>query len=75
MINNPNNFLAALTKFADKDRERLSKITKKQMDAVNDRINNPDNEFHRMKEISESALNLLLWLKAMVALYNVHKKV
>lgn len=49
MINNPNNFLSMLQKFADKDRERLSKITKRQMDAVIDRINNPENQFGRMQ--------------------------
>lgn len=38
-----------LQKFADKDRERLSKITRRQMDSVIDRINNPDNEFSRMQ--------------------------
>ena len=32
-----------LTKFADKDRERLGKITRRQMDTVVDRINNPEN--------------------------------
>ena len=75
MINNPNSFLSMLQKFADKDRERLSKVTKKQMDSVIERINNPDNEFNRMQEISKSAYNLLLWLNAMVKLYEVHKKV
>lgn len=75
MMNNPSSFLVSLGKFADKDRERLSKVTKRQMDSVINMINNPDNEFGRMAEISKAAYNLLMWLNAMVKLYEVHKKV
>lgn len=50
-------------------------MTNRQIESVKSRIDNKDYEFDRMHEISKSAHNLLLWLKAMVKLYDVHKKV
>jgi dynein heavy chain len=71
MIANPASFLVTLKSFGD----RIGKVGKRQIETVLERINNPENEFHRMQEISKSAYNLLLWLKAMVKLYQVNKEV
>lgn len=71
MIANPSSFLQTLKNFGD----RIGKVTKRQIETVNDRIDNPENEFSRMQDISKSAYNLLLWLKAMVKLYEVNEQV
>ena len=71
MISNPSSFINTLKEFG----KRIHKVTKRQIDNVVDRINNKDFEFDRMYEISKSAYNLLLWLKAMVKLYHVFKQV
>lgn len=71
MINNPSQFIGTLQKFGSK----IHEVTKKQIDTVISRINNEEFEFDRMYDISKSAYNLLLWLKAMVKLYNVYKQV
>ena len=71
MIQNPSSFINTLKEFGTK----IHKVTKKQIDTVVDRINNKEFEFDRMESISKSADNLLLWLKAMVKLYNVYKLV
>lgn len=71
MISNPSSFINTLREFG----KRIDKVTKKQMDTVVERINNKEFEFERMESISKSADNLLLWLKAMVKMYYVYKKV
>lgn len=69
MISNPSSFINTLKEFG----KRIGKVTRRQIDTVKERIDNPDFEFDRMEKISKSADNLLLWLKAMVKLYDVHK--
>lgn len=71
MIQNPSSFINTLREFG----KRIHKVTKRQIDTVKERINNKEFEFDRMESISKSADNLLLWLKAMVKLYEVYKKV
>ena len=71
MISNPSSFINTLKEFG----KRIHKVTKRQIDNVVDRINNKEFEFDRMYDISKSAYNLLLWLKAMVKLYHVFKQV
>lgn len=70
MIANPSSFINTLKEFG----KRIGKVTKRQIDTVKEIIDNKDFEFDRMYEISKSAHNLLLWLKAMVKLYDVHKE-
>ena len=71
MINNPSAFINTLKQFGSK----IHEVTKKQIDTVINRINNEEFQFDRMYDISKSAYNLLLWLKAMVKLYKVYSEV
>lgn len=71
MISNPSSFINTLKEFG----KRIGKVTNRQIQIVIDRLDNKTYEFDRMQEISKSAYNLLLWLKAMVKLYTVHKQV
>lgn len=70
MVSNPGAFINCLKDFGKK----IHKVTKKQMDHVKERIANKDFEFDRMEIVSKAAYNLLLWLNAMVKLYEVFKQ-
>jgi hypothetical protein len=71
MISNPSSFIDTLKGFG----KRIGKVTNRQIQIVIERLDNKSFEFDRMQEISKSAYNLLMWLKAMVKLYQVHKQV
>jgi hypothetical protein len=45
MITNPASFLGTLKSFGD----RIGKVSKRQIESVIERIDNPENEFHRMQ--------------------------
>lgn len=71
MLNDPKALLNALKNYGDK----ISKITRTQIEKVKSMIADPVNNLENILNSSKAAAGLLTWVKATVNLYDVNKKV
>jgi dynein heavy chain len=71
MLNNPQKLLIDLKNYGDK----ISKVSRGQVDKVKSIMTNPDNRLDEIMTISKAAGNLLTWVKSTVNLYEVNKRV
>lgn len=71
MLNNPAALKEALRTYGDK----ITKITRSQIEKVKSMIADPANNLDNILNSSKAAAGLLTWVKATVNLYDVNKKV
>lgn len=71
MLNDPKALLNALKTYGDK----ITKITRTQIEKVKSMIADPVNNLENILNSSKAAAGLLTWVKATVNLYDVNKKV
>lgn len=71
LLNNPQKLLNDLKGYGDK----ISKVTKNQIEKVRNIMNNPENRLDDIQSVSKAAANLLTWVKSTNNLYDVNKKV